>query len=50
MVEGGDAALDPRVRRDYGPTRRLVYVRNPDGSPVRDPVSVAIDIGDVSFN
>jgi hypothetical protein len=31
------------------PTRRRVYVRNPDGSPVLDSVSIAIDVGDVSF-
>ncbi len=48
-----DAATLPSTREFDGimvPTRRLEYVRNPDGSPVRDPVSVAIDIGDVSFN
>jgi hypothetical protein len=32
------------------PTRRRVYVRNPDGSPVRDPVSVAIDVTDATFS
>jgi hypothetical protein len=32
------------------PTRRRVYVRNPDGSPVLDPVSVAIDLTDVTFS
>ena len=26
------------------PTRRRVYVRNPDGSPVLDSVSIAIDV------
>jgi len=31
------------------PTRRQVYVRNPDGTPVRDSVSIAIDIADVTF-
>ncbi len=31
------------------PTRRRVYVRNPDGSPVLDSVSVAIDVADVTF-
>jgi hypothetical protein len=30
------------------PTRR-VYVRRADGSPVLDPVSVAIDFTDVTF-
>jgi hypothetical protein len=38
----------PRVRRDHGPHRR-VYVRNPDGTPVRDSVSLAIDIADITF-
>jgi hypothetical protein len=32
------------------PIRRRVYVRNPDGSPVRDSVSIAINIGDVTFS
>ena len=32
------------------PTRRRVYVRNPDGSPVRDSVSIAIDVTDVTFS
>jgi hypothetical protein len=31
------------------PTRRRVYVRNPDGSPQRDSATVAIDVTDVSF-
>jgi hypothetical protein len=31
------------------PTRR-VYVRNPDGSPVLDSVSVAVDITDAAFS
>jgi hypothetical protein len=28
----------------------LVYVRNPDGSPVRESVSIAIDFHNVSFS
>jgi len=32
------------------PTRRRVYVRNPDGSPVRDSVSIAIDITNATFS
>ena len=32
------------------PTRRRVYVRHPDGSPVRDSVSVAVDVTDVTFS
>ena len=31
------------------PTRRRVYVRNPDGSPQRDSVSIAIGITNVTF-
>src|ERR1700722_11260026 len=31
------------------PTRRRVYVRNPDGSPIRDSVSLAIDVAHVAF-
>ena len=31
------------------PTRRRVYVRKPDGTPVLDPVSVSVDVTDVSF-
>ena len=26
------------------PTRRRVYVRSPDGSPVRDSGSIAVDV------
>jgi hypothetical protein len=32
------------------PTRRRVFVRNPDGSPARESVSMAIDITDVAFS
>ena len=32
------------------PTHRRVYVRNPDGSPARDSVSVAIDVADATFS
>ena len=31
------------------PTRRRVYVRRPDGSAVRESVSIAIDVRQVSF-
>jgi hypothetical protein len=31
------------------PTRRRVYVRNPDGSPARESVSIAIDVSDAAF-
>ena len=32
------------------PTRRRVYVRNPDGTSVRDSVSIAIDATDAVFS
>jgi hypothetical protein len=32
------------------PTRRRVYGRNPDGSPIRASVSVAVDVTDVTFS
>jgi hypothetical protein len=32
------------------PTRRRVCVRNPDGSPARESVSIVIDITDVAFS
>ena len=32
------------------PTGRRVYVRNPDGTPVRDSVSITIDIANVTFS
>jgi hypothetical protein len=32
------------------PTRRQVYVRRPEGSSVRDSVSIAVDVTDVTFS
>jgi hypothetical protein len=32
------------------PTRRRVYVRNPDESPVLDSTSIAVDVTDVTFS
>jgi len=32
------------------PTRRRVYVRSPEGSSVRDSVSIAVDVTDVTFS
>jgi hypothetical protein len=32
------------------PTRRRVYVRNPDGSPIRDSVPIAVDVTNVTFS
>jgi hypothetical protein len=51
---GGPAVHYPSEYREFGgimvPARRRVYVRNPDGSPVLDSVSVAVDITDVTFS
>jgi len=53
-ILGGDSVVHyPSDYREFDgimvPTRRRVYVRNPDGSPQRDAVTVAIDVTDVSF-
>ena len=53
-VLGGDKAVDyPSDYREFDgimvPTRRRVYLRKPDGTPVRDAALVAIDISDVIF-
>jgi hypothetical protein len=54
ILGGGPAVHYPSQYREFGgimvPTRRRVYVRRPDGSPVLDPVSVAIDVADVTFS
>jgi hypothetical protein len=54
IMGGGPAVHYPSEYREFGgimvPTRRRVYVRNPDGSPVRELVSVAVDITDVTFS
>ncbi len=51
---GGPAVHYPSEYREFDgimvPTRRRVYVRNPGGSPIRDSVSVAIDVTDVTFS
>jgi hypothetical protein len=51
---GGPAVHHPSGYCEFDgimvPTRRRVYARNPDGSQVRDSVSVAIDITDVVFS
>ncbi len=53
-VLGGDPAVQypSRYRQFDGimvPTRCRVYARNPDGDPIPDPVSVAIDVTHVTF-
>jgi hypothetical protein len=54
ILGGGPAVHYPSEYREFDgimvPTRRRVYVRNPDGSPVRDSVSVAIDVANVAFS
>jgi hypothetical protein len=53
ILGGGFAVHYPTAYREFDgilvPTRRRVYVRDADGSPVRDAVSVAIDITHVHF-
>ena len=54
ILGGGPAVHYPSEYREFDgimvPTRRMVYVRNPDGSPQLDSVSIAIEVGDVSFS
>lgn len=54
ILGGGPAVHYPSQYREFDgikvATRRRVYVRNPDGSPVRDSVSIAIDITNVTFS
>jgi hypothetical protein len=54
ILGGGPAVNYPSEYREFDgimvPTRRRVYFRNPDGSPVRDPASIAIDIANVTFS
>ena len=54
ILGGGPAVNYPSEYREFDgimvPTRRRVYVRNPDGSPVRDSVSIAIEIANVTFS
>jgi len=54
LLGGGPAVHYPSEHRDFDgilvPTRRRVYVRNPDGSPARESVSIAIDVADVAFS
>lgn len=54
ILGGGPAVHYPSRYREFDgimvPTRRRVYVRRPDGSPVRDPVSVAVDVTNAAFS
>ena len=48
LLGSGPAVHYPSEYREFDgimvPTRRRVYVRNPDGSPVLDSVPVAADV------
>jgi hypothetical protein len=54
ILGGGPAAhYSSRYREFDGilvPTKREVYVRNPDGTPIRDSVSIDIDVTTIGFN
>ena len=54
ILGGGPAVHTPAEYQEFDgimvPTRRRVYVRNPDGSPARDSISIAIDITNVTFS
>ena len=54
ILGGGPAVHYPSRYREFDgimvPTRRRVHVRDPDGSPVLDSVSVDIDVSDVAFS
>ncbi len=54
LLGSGPAVHYPSDYREFDgimvPTRRRVYVRSPDGSPVLDSVSVAVDVTDVTFS
>src|SRR6266851_4472541 len=54
ILGSGPAVHYPSEYREFDgimvPTRRRVFVRNPDGSPARESVSIAIDITDVAFS
>lgn len=53
VLGSGQAVHYPSRYRPFDgiqvPTRRRVYVRNPDGSPARESVSIAIDVSDAAF-
>jgi hypothetical protein len=54
ILGGGPAVHYPSAYERFDgimvPTRRRVYVRNQDGSPARESVSIAIDAQNVSFS
>jgi hypothetical protein len=54
ILGGGPAVHYPSEYREFDgimvPTRRTVYVRNPDGSAIRESVSIGIEVNDVTFS
>jgi hypothetical protein len=54
ILGGGPAVHYPSRYREFDgimvPTRRRIYVRRPDGTPVPNPVSVAVDVTNVAFS
>jgi hypothetical protein len=54
ILGGGPAVHYPSEYREFDgimvPTKRLVYVRNPDDSPQLESVSIAIEVSDVIFS
>ena len=54
ILGGGPAVHYPSEYREFDgimvPTKRLVYVRNSDGSPQLESVSIAIEVSDVFFS
>ena len=54
ILGGGPAVHYPSQYRRFDgvlvPTRRRVYVRRPDGSPILESTSIAIDVERVSFS
>ena len=54
ILGGGPAVNYPSGYREFDgimvPTRRRIYVRRPDGTPVPGPVSVAVDVTNAAFS
>ncbi len=54
ILGGGPAVHFPSEYREFGgimvPTKRLVYVRNEDGSPQLESISIANEVDNVTFS
>jgi hypothetical protein len=54
ILGGGPAVHYPSDYHEFDgimmPRRRRVYVRNPDGTPVPEPLAVSIDMAEISFS